>query len=97
MRIHIIRFELWGNAKDGFDVNDAHTIGREEVPGNDYETAIPALRRTARDYFAGRYLARTENLSQPMTRRKIDIEWLDDDAAQVVYAGQAIGEIRLLA
>lgn len=36
MRIHIIRFELWGNAKDGFDVNDAHTIGREEVPGNDY-------------------------------------------------------------
>ena len=94
--IRVIKADLWGNLRDGFDNNGEYEIGSEEIEvSSDYN-----LLKIARDYFAGRFLARSENQSLPMTRRKIGIEYSYGDenepagaVVEINYDGTYIGNM----
>ena len=81
--IRVIRADLLGNVRDGFDNNGEREIGNEE---SSYITD-EHLKRVARDYFAGRYLARTKTQNLPMQRRDIKVEWQDgsEDDDDMIY------------
>lgn len=90
----LITYEVWGNAKDGFDVNDSHTIDRDYRltlpirlvnPGatNVFQTATPSMRdiRKAFGWSGG----------------KLDISGGDDVTIEINLArnGKPLGEMRL--
>lgn len=94
VRVRFIGFDLWGNLKDGIDHNDSHGIGAAYITCQDssFEKRLLAETRKA---FAGRYLARTENLSLPMTARGITIEWDGGESAGVFYRGIQVGAVQV--
>lgn len=90
MIVTVVRADLWGNERDGFDWNDSFKIGTVAVKGEPTERRLTTI---ARDHFAGYELARTESLSLPMTRRGIAVEWQDKGVFDVVYRGSIVGRL----
>lgn len=89
----IVRAELWGNARDGFDTNNwftLQTITRAEPLTDRW------LLRIVRDLFEGKSFAWSENKSTYMSRKGI---MLDDIGAesmiQVSYRGYYVGEVQI--
>lgn len=72
--IRVIKADLWENVKEGFDNNEEYEIGNESSHKDPGEKKLKTI---AKDYFEGRFLARSENRSLPMRRRDIAIDWLD--------------------
>ena len=94
VRVRFIGFDLWGNLKDGIDWNDSHGIGSAYITCSDSQFEKRLLAET-RKAFAGRYLARTENLSLPMTARGITIGRDGGSSASVQYLGIQVGYVEL--
>ena len=94
VRVRFVAGDLWGNLKDGIDWNDSRGIGYADITCSDssFEKRLLAETRKA---FAGRYLARTKNLSLPMTARGITIEWDGGSSASVQYLGIQVGYVEL--
>lgn len=103
----LVRAELWGNAKDGFDTNDWHKVAEKDTSE---ELSLRYLLRWTRDYFTGCSFAWNEAKSRPMSREGIEVNGIDEvmwffgrspegmdiiGSAQVTYRGHYVGEIQL--
>jgi hypothetical protein len=92
MKYKIVAFELWGNAKDGFDNNMSYLRREIEV-----SKPLPEidLMRYARNEFEGRSFAWSENKTTFMTRRNI---WVDftGSSYDIFYHDHIVGEIQVI-
>ena len=89
----IVAAELWGNAKDGFETNDWCVIERIT---RYKEFTQRKLTEIARNAFEGRSFAWSENVSRPMRRKAITVDWLSENSYQVEYHGYYVGEIQVI-
>lgn len=85
----IQRFELWGNAKDGFDTNNVFTI--EALHGN---WSGRQLLTKVRDLFEGLSFNWSENRHTFMSRLGITInDFGSEGYLDIQYRGHTIGQI----
>lgn len=100
----LVRAELWGNAKDGFDTNNWFVIDKLQ---STQELSRKYLTTWVKNGLAGYSFAWSENISRPMVRDGIELESLDQvmwflgcgpspiASAQVMYRGHYVGELQL--
>lgn len=87
----IVAAELWGNARDGFDTNDWHTLEERKTAGG-YSKQY--LTQWVRNLFEGRNFNWSEGKSRPMSRPGIelhDVGW--ESMLSVQYRGHDLGTI----
>ena len=105
--IDIIKFDLWGNEKDGFDNNDSTRINRHDLlDGFDGDAGLQLL-EIAQDEFSGYSYAMSANKIVEMKPKAIAIEWSSGDANELIdgeydietwdvnYRGNLVGELRI--
>ena len=86
----IISFELWGNARDGFNNNMNYLQNTLDGEFTDRQ-----LLKHVRDVFEGRSFAWTENKTTFMTRRGITVQdYGSDGFTDILYHGHTIGEVQ---
>lgn len=87
----IVQFELWGNARDGFDNNQNWTLATLK-PGKPYTDRY--LTRLARDFFQGRSFAWTESKSTNMSREGITLQdYGSEGYLDILYRGHIVGQV----
>lgn len=85
----IQRFELWGNARDGFNTNNVYTL--EYLRGN---WSDRQLLTKVRDIFEGLAFAFSENHTTFMSRRGITIQDIGSEGYLAIqYRGYDVGQI----
>jgi hypothetical protein len=85
----VIEYDVRGNAKDGFEVNDEHKVGTVELP--------PDLTNTEFDTMARRLIAilkRDGWLRSDIRPSRIAIEW-NEDIVEISDANNGKPEFRL--
>lgn len=87
----IIRYEVWGNEEDGFEVNDAHRVGKVDVE-LDIQTHNVG---TSREFQSA---AMTDEQVKEALGLDCDIETSGDDLLYTVddADGRPIGELRCI-
>lgn len=93
IKITVIRYELWGNAQDGFDCNNVYTLGSENVL-DDSDLVLTML---AHDYFLGRSFALAQDEIESVTAEHLelsDIDSFEPYLAEILYRGTPIGALK---
>ena len=76
-------YDVWGNAEDGYEVNDVHAWGTfiEEYGEHGNNVWMRAVRRA---------------LLNPGNRQRLQLEWLDDTMLEVSHKGLPIGRFNMI-
>lgn len=85
----MVRYELWGNARDGFDTNNFYNAGTLRA-----DAGKRTLLSAVRDAFSGYSFAWSESVSRPMVRDAIKLNDLCNGVILVEYHGHAVGEVQ---
>jgi hypothetical protein len=91
-RYLVQRFELWGNAKDGFDTNNVFTLETLETIE---PLSMRYLLRMARENMTGYSFAWSENKSRPMSREGIELnDFGSEGYLDITYRGHIVGQVQ---
>lgn len=74
-KVRVIRAELWGNYKDGFDNNGNYEIGKFEV--DELTPDSKTVLKIAKEWFVGRSFPLNENSSNYIGQKSksLTVEW----------------------
>jgi hypothetical protein len=88
----IVQAELWGNARDGFEINNWYTLERWKSTSS---VTNRHLLRLARNQFEGRNFNWSEGRNTSMSRDGIELEDIGAESMlDVTYRGHKIGEVQ---
>jgi hypothetical protein len=91
--LQIIRYDLWGNEKDGFENNDSFHVGTETLPANYGDNMI---KRIVNPYFVGMGFCLSLNRkAHYIVAKDLHYIWEADDFISIEYRGQVVGELRI--
>lgn len=89
-------YELWGNAKDGFDTNNFYKRFHVRLPESSLNRTLLML---VKDHFQGFSFAWSENCSRPMVRAGITLDtnspYMNEEITDIFYRGHVIGQLEI--
>lgn len=78
-------YDCWGNERDGFEVNDIHSLGIFIIEAGDCDDE-KAWKRAIR-----------KAIFNPGSRKRFDIEWLDETMVEITFNdGFMVGRFELV-